>query len=379
MNKNLESVERVIGDKADEARLALYGSSLGVLGGGVEVVGLALKHGATQVQKARLSARGAEAGKATVRIGSLLARSGATISAVAGLYDATQAGMAANRSWKAGDTPAAVAYVFSTMFAGGSAVVGAAASIAGASSLVGPLGIAILLGLVAYGLFKWAEGEESTPLERWARRSYFGFGDEKPPIQWKRPEQAYIALSELNAATLGVEAGINFRMRIAGAGSHGLGGPMGSVGAPTYEPHLEYHLRLPYFDTDRSAYRWNLTIHRRGDGPSSQYIRGEVVAEGSLNPQTRETAASEHHSALAAPNPPKFPDFRPESATPTVTVRTVEFDNGLSMQFKDIKGAIVLVPNINESSIQAATLYVTYWPDRDVPDAYAELILMVEQ
>lgn len=49
------------------------------------------------------------------------------------------------------------------------------------------------------------------------------------------------------------------------------------------------------------------------------------------------------------------------------------------MQFKDIRGAIVLVPNINESSIQAATLYVTYWPDRDVPDAYAELRLMVEQ
>lgn len=229
MNKNLENVERVIGEKSDEARLALYGSSLGVLGGGVEVVGLVLKHGATQVQKARLSARGAEAGRATVRIGTLMARSGATISAVAGLYDATQAGMAANRSWKAGDTPAAVAYVFSTMFAGGSAVVGTAASIAGASSLGGPLGIAILLGLVAYGLFKWAEGEESTPLERWARRSYFGFGDEKPPIQWKRPEQAHIALSELNAATLGVEVGIHFRMRIAGAGSHGLGGPLGSV------------------------------------------------------------------------------------------------------------------------------------------------------
>lgn len=45
LNKNLQEAERVVGDKSLEARLALYGSSLGVLGGGVELVGGALARG----------------------------------------------------------------------------------------------------------------------------------------------------------------------------------------------------------------------------------------------------------------------------------------------------------------------------------------------
>jgi len=51
MKENFEEVERALGDKAPEAKLALYGATLGVLAGGVEVVGIALEAGAGRVQQ----------------------------------------------------------------------------------------------------------------------------------------------------------------------------------------------------------------------------------------------------------------------------------------------------------------------------------------
>jgi len=377
LNKSLKDVEQAMGEKAVEARLALYGSSLGVLGGGVEIVGIALEKGAEQVQKiSALSTRATTAAKATVHAGNVFIRVGGSIGAVAGLYDATQAGFAANRTWKGGDTTAASKYFFSAMISGLGAGAGVWAAAVGASTLLGPLGIAIFLGLAGYGLYKWAEGEESTPLDRWARRCFFGKHNEVPPIHWNKPEHAHIAMAELNAATIGVQAGVNFRLRIVDSGSHGWGGPMGSVGAPIYEQHLEYRLVLPLFDANRSAYRWSLTVHRHGDGSANQYTRGEVLAEGELNPPTLTTAASERRAALAVPKRPNKPDYRADSTLPIQEIRTVELANASPQQVKDIRGAIVLMPDTRRHNIEAATLSLTYWPDRDIHDAYAEIKLM---
>ncbi|PTR26254.1 MULTISPECIES: T6SS effector BTH_I2691 family protein [unclassified Pseudomonas] len=377
LNKSLKDVEQAMGEKAVEARLALYGSSLGVLGGGVEIVGIALEKGAVQVQKvSSLSTQAMTAATATARVGNVFVRVGGSIGAVAGLYDATRAGFAANRTSKAGDASAAGLYTLSTGFSGAGAIFGIAAAAYGSTALLGPLGIAIFLGLAGYGLYKWAESEESTPLDRWARRCFFGMHNEVPPIHWNKPEHAHIAIAELNAATLGVEAGINFRLRIVNSGSQGWGGPMGSVGAPIYEQHLEYHLVLPLFDANRSAYRWSLTVHRHGDGSANQYTSGEVLAEGELNSPSLATAASERRAALAVPKLPNKPDYRADSTLPKQEVRTVSLADARTLQVKDIKGAIVLLPDTRRHNIEAATLSVTYWPDRDIHDAYAQLILM---
>jgi hypothetical protein len=377
LKKNLKEVEKAIGEKAVEARLALYGSSLGVLGGGVEIVGIALEKGAEQVQKVgSLSTQATAAAKATARVGNVFVRAGGSIAAVAGLYDATRAGFAFNRTRNEGDTPAAAGYFLSAIASGLGAGASIWAAAAGTSTLLGPLGIAILLGLVGYGLYKWAEAEESTPLDRWARRCFFGLHNEVPPIHWNKPEHAHIAIAELNAATIGVEAGINFRLRIVDSGSHGWGGPMGSVGAQVHEQHLEYRLLLPLFDANRSAYRWSLTVHRHGDGSANQYTGGEVLAEGELNPPTLATAASERRAALAVPKRPNKPDYQVDSTLPMQEVRTVSSADARTSLVKDIKGAVVLLPDTRRHNIEAATLSVTYWPDRDIHDAYAELILM---
>lgn len=377
LNKSLKEAEKAMGEKAVEARLALYGSSLGVLGGGVEIVGIALEKGAEQVQKvSSLSTQGMNAATATARVGNVFVRAGGSIAAVAGLYDATRAGFAANRTSKAGDVSAAAGYVFSAAASGFGAVAGVLAAASGNMVLLGPLGIAVLLGLVGYAFYKWAEDQESTRLDRWARRCYFGKHNEDPPIHWNKPEHAHIAIAELNAATIGVEAGVNFRLRIVGSDSHGWGGPMGSVGAPVHEQHLEYRLVLPLFDVNRSAYRWSLTVHRHGDGAANQYTGGEVLAEGELNPPIPATAASERRAALAVPKRPNKPDYQVDSTLPMQEVRTVSSADARTSQVKDIKGAVVLLPDTRRHNIEAATLLVTYWPDRDIHDAYAELILM---
>ncbi|MNV92472.1 hypothetical protein D3C71_1870750 [compost metagenome] len=64
-----------------------------------------------------------------------------------------------------------------------------------------------MLALSAYAISKLADGNESTVLERWARRCYFGRADEKLAVHWDVPEYADIAFAELNAATLGVHVG----------------------------------------------------------------------------------------------------------------------------------------------------------------------------
>ncbi|WP_338512410.1 T6SS effector BTH_I2691 family protein [Pseudomonas trivialis] len=361
LNKSLKDVELAMGEKAVEARLALYGSSLGVLGGGVEIVGIALEKGAVQVQKVgSLSTQAMTAATATARVGNVFVRVGGSIGAVAGLYDATRAGFAANRTFKAGDISATAGYVFSAAASGFGAVAGVLAAASGNMALLGPLGIAVLLGLVGYAFYKWAEDEESTRLDRWARRCYFGKHNEDPPIHWNKPEHAHIAIAELNAATLGVEAGVNFRLRIVGSDSHGWGGPIGSVGAPIYEQHLEYRLVLPLFDANRSAYRWSMTVHRYGDGSANQYTGGEVLAEGELNPPTLATAVGERRAALVVPKRPNKPDYRADSTTPIQEIRTVELANASPHQVKDIRGAIVLLPDTRRHNIEAATLSLTY-------------------
>lgn len=377
LKKNIKAAEEAIGDKSLEARLALYGTSLGLLGGGVELVGIALEGGAKRVQKVGgLSPQGVSAASKAATAGQILARAGATIAAVVGFYDATRAGVATKRARNGGDKPAALAYSVATVLSSVGAVLSVWAAASVTSTLLGPLGIAILLGLTGYGFYKWAEGEESTPLERWARRCYFGVANETFKIHWDTPDQAHTALAELNAATSGIEAAVSFRERMAGMNSPHFGGPLGSVGTRVVEQLLEYRIVLPLYDENRSAYRWSLTVHRHADGTPGYYTGGEVIAEGDLNPPSIPTPASERRATSAAPTLPKKPDYRADTTTPQTHTRTAKLMNGRAIHAKEIRGTIVLLPDTRRHNIEGATLSLTYWPDRDVSDGYAEVILM---
>lgn len=369
MKKNFEEAERALGDKAPEARLALYGATLGVLAAGMEVIGIALEAGAGRIQHAAgLPARVTASAKATYRAGQIIARAGAVIGAVTGLFDATQAGMAAIRTSKSGDQSAASLYKLSARFSGAGAIVGITAAAYGATALIGPMGLAILLGLAGYGFFQWAKSEESTPLERWARRCVFGYANETPKIHWNQPEHAPVAIAELNAATFNVEADVRFRLRLIAGQSQHRGGSTGGAGTLAQEERLEYRLVLPCFHPEHSNYQWTLRILREGDNPNTDGV-GEVAASGNLVAPTVPLTANEAARSTRNVN------YQAEPGTPTVKTRSAMSPISNALQVVDISGALVFKPVERRLRVEAAILSLTYWPDRNIPEGYAALTL----
>lgn len=372
LKRNLEEAEQAIGDKSVEANLALAGSTLGVLGGGMELVGKSLEKAAERIQNTSpLSAQASGRVATSIKLGITLAKSGAIISAVSGVFDATQSAMAANRTLKGGDSSAAGLYILSAGFYGAGAVYGTLAAVTGTATLFGPLGIAILLGFAGYGLYKWAEREESTPLERWAKRCYFGNHDEVPSIHWNKPEYGHIAIAELNAITLGIEAEVDFQRRKVA-----VGGSYKDSGRFADEQHLKFRIILPHFDTSQSAYRWTLTINhsyapRKG-------VSSTVVAEGSHNPPPVHTAISNKNITSETSESTKKNSHPNIKAAPTLRTTTAKSTDGKTFFSQEITGNIEL-PEKRLYTAEEAILSLTYWPDRDAHDGYAELVLTSTQ
>ena len=233
---------------------------------------------------------------------------------------------------------------------------------------MGPLGIAILLGITAYGFFQRAKSAESTPLERWARRCVFGYADETPKVHWNKPEHAPIAIAELNAATFGVEANVRFRLRLIAGQSHHRGGSTGGAGTLAQEARLEYRLVLPCFHPEHSDYQWTLRLLREGDNPANGEA-GEVAASGNL------IAPLAPSTAIDDAEPARKMDYQVEHGTPKINTRSATLPNKSALQVVDISGALVLKPQKPLQRIEGAILSLTYWPDRSVSEGYAALTL----
>lgn len=328
----------------------------------MEVIGIALEAGAGRIQQVAASA------KATFRAGQILTRTGAMIGAVTGLFDATQAGMAAIRTSKSGDRAATRWYLASAVVSGAGAAAAIGAGIYSASALMGLMGLAIVLGITAYAFFQLAKSKESTPLEKWARRCVFGYADETPKIHWNQPKHAPVAIAELNAATFGVEADVRFRLRLIAGQSHHRGGSTGGAGTLAQEERLEYRLVLPCFHPEHSNYQWTLRLLREGDNPNTEDA-GEVAASGNLVAPPVPLTANE------AANPTRNVNYQAEPGTPTVKTRGAMSPNNSALQILDISGALVFKPTERRHRVEAAILSLTYWPDRNISEGYAALTL----
>ena len=353
LGRNQEKAEEEIGPKAYEAKLALQGSQLGVLGGSIELVGLILRSSAGPLNLAR--AKGvAVTGKALIRLGAL-------VSSIAGVFDTAQAINAMRRTAAAGDNVAYYQYLFSVvLYATGTVAFGVAVF----NPLVfGPLGIAIIVTLAAYQLSKYAQKNESTDLERWIRRCYFGKANEKTIIHWNAPQYADIAFAELNAATLGVQAKLNFESRLAT--EPGLP-KIGGLVSVERVSNLKFFIALPRYDQQHSGYRWKLIVHRYGDGNHPDYVGGETIASGDFFASSEESLSpSSSFSSFASP---RIPDYdRKHSIIETQK----PYSSGLCQL--EISGSISLMPAIGQHTILAATLLVMYWPDRSQPSGYVEV------
>ncbi|WP_372030227.1 T6SS effector BTH_I2691 family protein [Pseudomonas kurunegalensis] len=354
LSRNQDKAEVEIGPKAHEAKLALQGSLLGILGGQIELAGLAMRSSATYIK--------APWSQGTAAVGVALVKFGALFSSIAGIFDTAQAISAAKRAAAEGDSTARIFHATSAVFYG----VGAAA-FAGAvfkSLILGPLGLAVLLSLTAYALSKHAEKNESSALERWARRCLFGKADETPAVHWNTPEYSDIAFAELNAAVLGVQAKFNFESSITtDPAAPRIGGLVGVM----TEQRLRFHVVLPSYRDDISAFRWGLTLHRFGDGEFPEYEGGETIIVDDFHAIT--TGAVSKSARFSSFAPPRIPDYK----TDFTVLKNQKDGKQESVSWLDISGVVELMPTIGRHSIIGATLLVMYWPDRTVPSAYVEV------
>ncbi|MBO9551445.1 T6SS effector BTH_I2691 family protein [Pseudomonas sp.] len=354
LGKNLQKAEQEIGPKSSEAMMALYGSSLAVLGGGIEFFGFLIPYKAGAKNK--------------LSVGRTVASIGATVSAIAGFFDTLQAYLGAKRSFIVGDNSSFKWYtgaVFTGLFATGAAIAAVFHPL-----IIGPLGIAIILSLTTSILIKIAENNESNPIEKWVKRCYFGSANESPRIHWNSPNHADVAFSELNAATLGLAGGLTFKTAKAESATTSKIGGLVAIETKTT---LKFRLTLPQFIEDQSSYHWSIAIHRAKDGTPANFSGGEIIADSShhtLATQTRTSRLSE----LTPSTPPKIPDYLKESLTISRAKHQTNKQN-TSYSYEEFTGAIELTPQIGRHNIIAATLSVAYWPDRNIPEAFAELLI----
>lgn len=216
LGKNLKAAEKAIGERSSEAQIALAGSALAVIGGGVELVGLALGAGVRRLQVQNLITTASIPAKKAALAASLSITIGTVLIAFTAFFDAAQAVFASKRALFQGDRYAAGGYFASMVVAVRAGIVAVEVAAMGTATLFGPLGIAIALGLAAYFLYRIAQGMESSPLELWAKRCCFGFANEIPSIHWEKSESSLVAFGELNAITIGLESIINFRLNHTG-------------------------------------------------------------------------------------------------------------------------------------------------------------------
>ncbi|MHC5126145.1 hypothetical protein ACYST8_08745, partial [Pseudomonas inefficax] len=319
-----------------EAIAAIWSSSLGVLGTSVESVGLTAQ--LLRPEKLWPSAI------STVNLGERIAKFGGVIAALAGVSDAAQYAFAARRSADQGDVASAQTYgyasaiAFATIFPAGYA-----ALVPG--TLLGPLGIAIILGLTAYALATRAKQKESSATELWARRSRWGL----PPEHryWCEAKSIDLAIGALNAAALGMRAEASIKIGFKQGGSESVTSDSSTVAAGFV---LNAYLSMPNFTVGTSRYQWKLDLHRTGGS------KGTITLSGD---STRLVLPSS--SALSVVG--VFADDILNSLHKSVDTES---------RILNIQGAFPLTDHHNVTSLE---LSLIYWPDPDDESARAQITM----
>lgn len=319
-----------------EALSAIWSSSLGVIGASVESAGLT-----AQLLRPEKLWPGAIS---TVSLGERFAKFGGVLTALAGVSDTAQYAWAARRADKQGDYVSAHTYgyagaiAFATIFPAGYA-----ALVPG--TLLGPLGIAIILGLAAYALAARAKQQESSATELWARRSRWGL----PPEHryWCEAKNIDLAIGALNAAALGMraEASINigFKQR-----ESELVISDGSTVAAGYV--LTAYMSMPNFTVGISHYQWQLDLHRTGGSNETLTLSGD---SSSLVRQSSSTLNAT--------------GFFADDILNSLHKNTDTESKTLSLQ-----GVFPLTDHHNITSL---TLSLIYWPDVDNESARAQITM----
>ncbi|CAB3710467.1 hypothetical protein LMG26690_03173 [Achromobacter animicus] len=346
LRKSVEAVDATFGAKHEEAVLAVYSASIGVLGGSIEVAGMTMRASAEQARKvlrAHASSVGAisqlaDAGKALARFGGILGAVSGAFDAVAALAAAGRAGDAGGKSARSWYFGAAGLSVTSAGFAV-YALYSASTTILSATWVLGPVGWAILAGISAFVFLQLGGEAESSPLERWAYRSHFGLSESD------KFDDANSAVSALNAAVLGVDAQVVFGSIVRAVHYEGKAAAMGGAeGGPAVIPKLQYQIVMPRYDVSRVAFKWRLIVKR---------YSGEQIMASGMHP-LGDPKSSEHSIPL------QRLDYVPESNAPTSRERTVTAVEEGKETFLIVEGSIELKVS---HDIDEARIVLEYLPN----------------
>jgi hypothetical protein len=367
MRKSIKTAEDTLGAKHDEAITALYGAYVTVVGGSIEVLGKTMEGGAQQAQKV-LRLQGASASSVTqiAKAGERLARYGAVIGSVGGYFDAMVACKAGIRAGKAGDTDASDIYLASAALSGLSATILSvaafaestailsASSIIGVPLILGPVGWGIFLGLTAYILYKLAEGQESSPLEHWAKFCYFGESEEE--LKWA---DANTAVAALNVAVLGIDVSLNFESGVRIDANKKEITYLTSLEeiqlqrTPTYFSQITYQIIIPNYNALHSGYSWQLVVKR--------YSGTEALSSG-RHPHQADAPPAKALTSVP-PNSKskrKYQDYDPETVLPRIQERSIATVDGSQSNFLVIQGSI----NLRQGhDIDSAEIHLEYLPN----------------
>lgn len=261
--------------------------------------------------------------------------------AVASALEGLQYAFAAVRTHEVGDSAARDAYVGGALIASISAIAGVWGSLAPAAMALAPLAAAVFLGFAALGFAIWAKGNESQPLELWARHSLWGIS--KDHRRWTDPKDIDAAVGALNAALLGLTADAGMTMKAEQTGGIPIGDaiPVGLF--------LDYKLVLPGYDSDLSSYEWVLKVYRPGQA------LGEIIAGGHTDGT---------NEPMTPPSSWRNPGYRPETTAPVISRNTQS-------------GALEITGSISFSGyfeVHALEIQVSYWPDKSDKSAFARLV-----
>lgn len=318
-----------------EALAAVWSSSIGVMGAGVEVAGVGIR-----ILRPDLKITVRTGGRVrAVSLGTRVAQYGGAVTAVAAIADGVQYSLAQIRTSTQGDALAQRLYGTAKLLAIGAAGFGAIGALAINATMFGPLGIALVLGLAAFGIATLAKQAESSPLELWARHSRWGIPEKHR--RWTADLDFDTAVGALNAAVLGmtaelaVETRFDWRGRTLDTSAGEVSWDGSSIPAANF---IEYRISMPGYEPLASRYSWNLKIYRIGEG------NGREIASG-------------HSGSPPSPVLPS-PDQKNLDWYPKTTMPEVSHDEASKALL--IHGSIALRAG---DSIDAMSVQVSYWPD----------------
>ncbi|WP_312433800.1 T6SS effector BTH_I2691 family protein [Achromobacter sp.] len=346
LRKNYATLISTSDSESAEARAAVWSSSIGVMGAGVEVFGVGIQLLRPDMTVTVRSSGGTK----TVMLGTRVAQYGGAIAAVSGLMDGVQHIFAAIRAGADGDSEAQIYSGLATMAALGSSITGIVGALAPKATLLGPIGVAIALGVLAYIWATQAKRERSSSLELWARSSRWGSPSEHR--RWTAASDFDTAVGALNAAVLGMTAEMEVKTQLVSKRDASF---------PTDDQadwkrvriwageYIIYQISLPGYEETSSRYHWALTVYRPGES------QGQVIASGENGKPPTETLS---------PPPIKNSDYFVNTTAPTIS-------SDEKTRTLIIKGAIALH---TIHSIHAVKLEAHFWPDKNDHSGFARLL-----